>query len=326
MKDFDHLDIDGRALRVFLKVMEHGSVSRAARQLGVTQSAVSHTLEKLRGVLGDPLFVRSGRGIVPTGHARELEPEVRKTLEQMRGLASRREFDPGQSTLTFSIAANDFQRDLLLPPLAHRLSREAPGMRLRIVYSGMPSVDLLRDKSCDLIITPRPPDGPDIMQKLLLKDHLLCYYDASQRDAPKELEDYLEAPHISVAFSPDEANVHEMYLPPQYQPSRIPVILPNFSGIAPFLRHSRAIATLPALMQQSSMAGFSQIAPPFPNSPIPLFMVWHRRDQLATAHRWIRGLLESIAGEVVADAPSAKSRLNLSSEPRQATTAETPRR
>jgi DNA-binding transcriptional LysR family regulator len=307
MKDFDHLDLDGRTLWVFLKVMEQGSVSRAARQLGVTQSAVSHTLDKLRRVLGDPLFVRSGRGIVATQHARELEPEIRKTLEQMRGLAERQEFDPGRSTMEFAIAANDFQRDLLLPPLTHLLASQAPGMRLRIVYSGVPSVELLRNKVCDLIITPRPPDSPDLMQKRLLESPLVCYYDAQQREAPDSLEAYLDAPHISVAFTAEEANVHQIYLPPQYRPAKIPITLPNFSGIALFLRNSRNIATLPALMGRFAMAEFATAPPPFPVSPIPLFMVWHRRDQIASAHRWMRGLIESVAAGFAAGDPPPES-------------------
>ena len=69
MSKIDFTDLDGKVLRAFLTILEESSVSRAADRLGVTQSAVSHTLSKLRAVLGDPLFVRSGQGLMPTERA-----------------------------------------------------------------------------------------------------------------------------------------------------------------------------------------------------------------------------------------------------------------
>ena len=72
MNKIDYLGLDGNTLRTFLTVLEEMSVSRAAERLGVTQSAVSHTLDKLRVIFGDPLFVRVGRGIESTARARAL--------------------------------------------------------------------------------------------------------------------------------------------------------------------------------------------------------------------------------------------------------------
>ena len=84
MNPIDTFNLDFRALSTFLAVLDEGSVSRAALRLGVTQSAVSHTLERLRQALGDPLFVKSGRGIVPTRYALQAGPHIR----QKRLLAS----------------------------------------------------------------------------------------------------------------------------------------------------------------------------------------------------------------------------------------------
>ena len=69
MRKIDHLALDGHALKTFLTVLDETSVSRAANNLGVTQSAVSHTLDKLRKIFGDPLFIRVGRGIEPSAAA-----------------------------------------------------------------------------------------------------------------------------------------------------------------------------------------------------------------------------------------------------------------
>src|SRR3974390_1336028 len=84
MSNIDYSDLDGRALRLFLAVLETGSVTAAAAELGLTQSAVSHALQKLRAIARDPLFVKSGRGIVATAHAEALAVEARALLASMR--------------------------------------------------------------------------------------------------------------------------------------------------------------------------------------------------------------------------------------------------
>jgi len=110
MSHFDHLNLDGRVLQLLLAVLEERSITRAAQRLGVTQSAVSHLLDKLRAIVGDPLFVKSGRGIVATVRAEELAVHARVLLEEMRRFAATSQFDPAELQTTFTVAANDLQR------------------------------------------------------------------------------------------------------------------------------------------------------------------------------------------------------------------------
>ncbi len=119
----DYADLDGRLLKLLLAVVETGSITGAALQLGVTQSAVSHLLDKLRAITGDPLFVKSGRGIVATQRAVLLAVHARELLAGMERFALSGDFDPARWKTTFTIAANDFQRDVLLPPLMQHLAR-----------------------------------------------------------------------------------------------------------------------------------------------------------------------------------------------------------
>ena len=165
MSKFDWSDLDGRLLRLLVAVVETGSVTGAAQRLGVTQSAVSHLLDKLRDITADPLFVKSGRGIVATARAELLAAQARELIDQLERFARAGEFAPARWQTTFTIAANDFQRDVLLPPLVARLHAQAPGVALRIIPSDVPSLELLRDEHCQLVISPRPPDGSDILQK-----------------------------------------------------------------------------------------------------------------------------------------------------------------
>lgn len=200
MSKFDGSQLDGHLLKLLLAVLETGSITAAAERLGVTQSAVSHLLDKLRAITGDPLFVKRGRGIVPTARAEALAQPARDMLQQMQRFAQGAAFDPAAWQTELTIAANDFQRDLLLPALAARLRTAAPGVALRIVPSGAPSAELLRSDACQLVISPRPPDGTDIVQKRLFEDLYRVFYDASVRSAPATEADYLAADHATVAY------------------------------------------------------------------------------------------------------------------------------
>jgi DNA-binding transcriptional LysR family regulator len=138
MSDIDHLDLDGHALRLLLTVHEEGSITRAAQRLGLTQSAVSHGLDRLRAIVGDPLFVKSGRGIVATDQAGQLARRARTLLEDLRAFSLAAGFEPARLATQFTVAANDLQRDLLLPAWLRRLRAEAPQVSLRVIPSGAP--------------------------------------------------------------------------------------------------------------------------------------------------------------------------------------------
>ena len=174
MNDFDWSDLDARLLQLLVAVVEAGSITGAAQALGVTQSAVSHQLDKLRAITGDALFVKSGRGIVATARAAGLAVQARELLRQLQGFAQSGAFDPARWKGTVTIAANDFQREVLLPTLAQRLREQAPGLALRIIPSDVPSLEMLRDGVCDLAISPRPPEGSDIVQKRLFEDRYIA--------------------------------------------------------------------------------------------------------------------------------------------------------
>jgi len=204
MKKIDHLALDGRALELFLAVLEEGSVTAAATRLGLTQSAVSHALNKLRRIAGDPLFAKSGRGIVATAHAQTLAAKARALIDEMRNFAGGVTFEPASAQLSLTIAANDFQRDLLLPRFFDHVSARVKSLNLRVIPSQSPSPAMLRENRCDLMITPLPPSGIDIVQKRLLSDHYVCYYDAKARAAPAGRNAYLAARHVTVVCTDNE--------------------------------------------------------------------------------------------------------------------------
>src|SRR5450631_1400906 len=120
MSKIDWSSLDAGVLQLLVAVLDSGSITAAAHRLGVTQSAVSHLLNKLREITGDPLFVKSGRGIVATARAEALGARARELLLDLERFARLGDFEPARWQTTFTVAANDFQRDLLLPGLAAR--------------------------------------------------------------------------------------------------------------------------------------------------------------------------------------------------------------
>ena len=302
MSDFDWSDLDARLLRLLVAIVETGSITGAAHRLGVTQSAVSHLVNKLRAIVGDALFVKSGRGIIATARAEALAVKARDLLRELERFAASEAFDPARWRTTFAVAANDLQRDALLPALAARLRQEAPGVVLRVIPSNVPTPDMLRSEHCQLIVSPRPPEGADMMQKRLFEDRYRVFFDPARRRAPRTPADYLAADHVTVVYEPRRTLDLDAHLAGKGIERRFVVTVPGFAGVPAFLRGSDLLATAPGLLRFGLMQGLMSAPPPFPCPNLPMFMIWSRRDHDDPAHRWIRAQLEAAAKTVVAKA------------------------
>lgn len=299
MSEFDWSDLDAKLLRLLVTVVETGSITGAAQRLGVTQSAVSHLLDKLRGITGEALFVKSGRGIVATARAEALAVQARELLGQLERFARSAEFHPSQWQTTLTIAANDFQRDVLLPGLAQRLREQAPGVALRVIPSHIPSLEMLRLEQCQLVISPRPPVGSDILQKRLFEDRYRVFYDPAMREAPTSKAEYLAAEHATVVYEPRRPLDLDQHLAERGIRRRFAVMVPGFSGLPPFLRGSLLLATGPGLLARHGLQGLASAKVPVPCPTLPMYMVWHLRHQQDPAHRWLRGQLELVVRQVI---------------------------
>ena len=279
-------------------LVEEGSVTRAAERLDTTQSAVSHMLAKLRNIVGDPLFVKAGRGVVATTRAVELAGRARDLLDGMRAFARSDSFDAASCDGEFIIAANDLQRDLLLPPLLARLRAVAPALRLRVIPSYVPNANMLREERCHLILTPRPPPVGDVFQRRLFEDDHVCFFDESMRKAPASFAEYMEAEHLTVVYEAGGSLYVDHELAEQGVQRRFAVMVPNFSGIPPFLRGSTYLTTLPGLLGAELLRGFASVPPPLSCPTMPMYLVWHRRDHLDPAHRWLREQLDAVVESI----------------------------
>ena len=138
MQDIDNnyiRSLDGGLLLVFRALMQQGQATAAARQLGLSQPAVSHALTRLRDLLGDPLFVRRPNGLVPTRRATELLPKIEEILQLSLALVGANAgFEPRHSARHFRIGAADLVSTLVAAPLTQVLAEQAPNARFSIRF------------------------------------------------------------------------------------------------------------------------------------------------------------------------------------------------
>lgn len=297
MRKIDFLSLDGRSLRTFLTVLDELSVTRAAERLEITQSAVSHTLDKLRIAFGDPLFVRSGRRIAATERANTLRDPVQRVLDELKGLTDARLFDPTIGELHYVIAANDLQRELIFPGLLNLLDQEGINLFTRFIPSGLPAADLLRRDRCQFLVTPFPPEGPDIYQVRLFEDRIVCFYDPTMRKAPKTLNEILGSDLVEVQFDDNRSSLDTLGHPIREKLRKPRVVVSNFNDVYPFLVGSTMLSMELSLMANLAYQGLQYAEPPFKLPPLSMYLVWHRRNHTDPAHRWFREKIQAFVGD-----------------------------
>ena len=288
MRNFDYSDLDCKALETFLAVLETVSVTKAAEALGVSQSAVSHTLDKLRLTFDDPLFIRNGRGISPTAKALSLHEPVESILGDIKSLTNKGEFNPLLEPIEFTIAANDFPLGFIFPTLLKELYTEGITAKLHFIPAGIPSANLLRTSGCQMLITPAPPKKNDVVHIPLVDSKMVCFYDPAIRKPPKTWKQYIDSKYVEVRFSSTESSQ-------QVLPSSITTTLneptisvPNFNALPAFIEGTGLITTQLSLMSRGPLKNLDYAPLPIKTETLSLYLVWHQRYNDDPAHLWLR--------------------------------------
>ena len=297
MSNIDYLDLSGRILHQFVVVLEENSVTRAASRLNVSQSAISHSMDRLRKITGDALFVRAGQGITPTKRAIALGEQIRPILVSFQHLAAAPIFVPAKLSGTIVIGTSDMSRELLVPPLARILRRQAPDVDLQIIDSSANAAEMLRKDKCQIIITPGAPEGTEFIQKKIFEDPWVCFRDPST-SPPKTMKQYLARDHVKVVFGENDKTMVDEKLDKLGYQRKTKLRVSSFSALSSLMRGTELIITLPSLARKNMMQGFEYSPIPFEFAPLTFKLVWHLRNNQSPTHQWLRAQLTQIAREV----------------------------
>jgi len=283
---------------VFSAVWEERNLSKAARRLYVSQSAVSHALKRLRDDFGDPLFVRDSHGVSATNFAEALAPRVRELLASAEDLYRRPErFDPASARRTLSLATGDYFSVTMLESFAARLTAEAPKVRLVIrPVSSVFKLEKFESGEVDLAITAISVTLKEgFHSRELVQDRIaIC----AKKDHPglrKRVteEAYLALRHLNVSnFGSDRVVVDE-YLEERKQRREVAAVASSFFDAACLLRGTDLVLSAPRRICEEIARFYGLAVHPFPFDlePRSIAMIWHERNHRDPFHAWVRSLL-----------------------------------
>ncbi len=293
--------IDMNLLFALDALLTEKSVTRAATRIGVTQSAASHALARLRKITGDELLVRGRDGMIPTARAEAMRAPLRRAFDDIAGaLASPDAFDPGSARLRAFIGTSDYAELVVLPRVVARLAREAPGVELRALVLGRDPAAELASGRLDFVIMPPPTDdeGGGMRGRHLLRERFVCVVRRGHALAKKKtlsLSAFTRAAHALVSPWGVEGGLVDDALARLQLQRRVAVAVPHFLVAPHIVAASDLVVTL-AERVANAMAkplGLVAIAPPkelrLTGFSVSLF--WHERTQDDPARRWLRDLI-----------------------------------
>ncbi|QDG70478.1 LysR family transcriptional regulator [Janthinobacterium tructae] len=274
-------------------LLAEGSVTRAARRLRLSPSAMSRALARLRETTGDPLLVRAGRELVPTPRALELRARVRPLLgEVLAVLGPTEQLDPRQLAQTFTLRASDGFVENFGPALLAHIGAQAPGVRLRFVQKVDRESVQLREGSIDLetgVIGSLT--SPEVRTRRLFSDRFVGVVRSGHALAQGEIsaERYAAGQHVLVARRDQDTGPMDDALAALGLQRTIASIVGGFTAALALAAGSDLIATVPERHTGNLRAGMFSFALPLGMPDLTVSLMWHPRMDADPAHRWLRG-------------------------------------
>ncbi|SUQ56319.1 Symbiotic regulator homolog 1 [Raoultella terrigena] len=299
--DFHGIDLN--LLAAFDALMSECNVTRAATRVGVSQPAMSAALSRLRKLLGDPLFLRSAEGLLPTPRARELAEPISQALRQLEATLVRKpDFVPAVAKLTVNLGLSDYPAFVVLPALLEALAEQAPGISVNVhAFNDRDhAVDLLDAGAIDVAIgvPPTHSDGR-ILTRPILRDEFVTII-ASKHPAARRgmnMKTYLSLPHALASPEGQRHGLVDQALAQLGQQRTLALTLPHMFALPAIVARTGMTATVMKRVALQSPAGreLAFFPPPVTLPEIVFYLIWHRRSDGHQAQKWLRTLIESIA-------------------------------
>jgi DNA-binding transcriptional LysR family regulator len=313
MKPPNFRTLDLNLLRVFDQVMTERNLTRAARNLAMTQPAVSNALNRLREAVGDKLVVRSGYGVEPTPRALALWPAIAAALRQMEASLTPGDFVASEATSTFVLAMADATAAELMPGLVEIIERDAPGVSMRVLpLTTRDPRPLLDEGQMDLAVGFFPAVLADLTAqaqqgRMAAFDHQRLYngeYVCVMREGhplargPLTLKRYCDAHHLLVSFSGRPFGFVDQALASLGLKRRVVLTVNQFFTAGRVVSGSDLLTVLPRHFVKVTGIEDRLVLRdlPFEVQPVHVDSLWHRRQEQRSDHAWLR-LAVAAAGQ-----------------------------
>jgi DNA-binding transcriptional LysR family regulator len=280
--------------------MSERNVTRAGQRVGLSQPAVSSALNRLRGILGDELFVRRGGEMVPTARALTLAEPIIEALRRLEfALGAHMQFDPSTARRDFVLRGADYVSFLLVPPLIANLTASAPGIGIRCLDAQSGSVpDLLEEGRIDLAVEVMHELDYPIRSQFLWLDRYVVIARADHPDLTPQaaqrrefdLDLYCTLPHALYSFGGGKITYVDAALAAINRRRLVALSAPHFLSIAMVVATSSMIATFSGRLAHAvaPLMGLRIFEPPIELAPVPLAIIWHRRTDSDSSQIWLR--------------------------------------
>lgn len=296
----DWRSIDLNLLVVFQAILEHRSVTRAGESLGLSQPAMSACLARLRSLMDDPLFVRSGMEMIPTPRAQAVAAPVRRALASIETeVLQRTVFDPATTDKTFTLVTPDIGELIFLPNLLANFALQAPGASIQ-TFSRPPSTasEALESGEAELAVGYFPDlHRAGFFRQKLADDSIVCLVrkDHPYMGAGLTMQEYLSASHAVVRPDGRGQDVNQSLAAGGKQ-RRVVVEVSNFMSLLSIISSSDLVAAVPRALARhcASYAKFRTMELPFRTPTIPVHQFWHERFNKDPSHIWLRRIICSI--------------------------------
>jgi DNA-binding transcriptional LysR family regulator len=296
--------------RLLTVVSEQGSLTRAAKILETSQPQLSKALGKLRGLLGDRLFVRSGHVLRPTARAAEIVILAQPILEAAAKLEAPPVFDPLNSGRLFSLSVSDTGAARLAPDLHRRMRRDAPHVRLRIRQPDEDDLlNALESGAVDLAIGPFPELVPGIRRRRLFPAN---YKVLAPRGHPflrdRSLQSYRASDHVLVDLRGGSIHAHAKVcriIEESIPQERIALRIAGFISAAMVVKRTNLLATVPTFqaVTLSEELDLATVDCPLDLPSVEIAQFWHERFDRDGGHVWLRRLVYETMKKAAARKP-----------------------
>jgi len=287
--------MDLNLLRIFDAVFRERHLTRAARALSVTPSAVSHALRRMRNHLGDPLFEREGARMVPTAMCQRAAPALLDRLAQLRSLLNQwGRFEPRESTQTFRVGMRESVEPMVLPALCPSFFRAAPAASL--VSLGFDRADLSRQlasRQVDVAVDVAFAAPAQVRHEPLLEDDLCLVVRRLHpfRRAPT-LEQYRAASHVVVSARASGTVLEDVALAQFGIERHVSVRCRSYATALRLVEQSDDLLTIPTRIARDVGRSLAVARRPLPFRvpAVRLHIYWHASNDADPSNLWLRSL------------------------------------